>query len=105
MNDSSHSDPQADLFELVEKVTDEQTFVAFLRALGEDFAREQRVIKAAGATGRTIDDSGLWESTSIDQMFEAATAWADSSEWRGDAAEPDIWRRCAEIVLAGKHYE
>ena len=81
------------LHELVETVVDEESFVAFLLAMSEDYVRSSG-----------IDCPLAWQSDSIDSMLEAAAAWA--SETRNTAHQtPNPWQRCAEIIWAGKHYE
>jgi hypothetical protein len=91
-----------DLHAVLETVSDEASFIAFLKALGRDFEREREIEKAqprppysAGALG--------WESGTIGQFLEAANAYGEDS--RHLPSHPNPWRRCAEILLAGKYYE
>ena len=81
------------LHELIETVTDEETFVAFLLAMSEDYA-------ISGDSESVLS----WQSNSIDSMLESAAAWAiDTQASAHQTSNP--WRRCAEILWAGNHYE
>ena len=46
-----------------------------------------------------------WENGSIEAFLDSAIAWA--ADTRGDAEQAgnNPWRRCAEILYAGKAYE
>ena len=81
------------LHELIESVVDEETFVAFLLAMSEDYS----------LTG-SIDSSLGWQSNSIDTLLESAAAWATDTHSSAYPSQ-NPWRRCAEIMWAGKHYE
>lgn len=93
-----------DLDELLERVNDEQSFIAFIQALGADFALERTMNEPLSPYG--LGALG-WENGSVDAFFEAAGAWAiDSSRQVGaDVASANVWQRCASILLAGKFYE
>lgn len=94
-----------ELDEIADAVEDEQSFIAFLGALGDDFALERRIESshpsrpyASGALG--------WEHSTVDDVFEAAAAWGESSSPRWKASgDQNPWRRCAQILLGGKYYE
>ena len=93
-----------DLDELLERVNDEQSFIAFIQALGADFAREQTMNEPLSPYGRSALG---WENGSVDAFLEAAGAWAiDSSrQVAAEVASANVWQRCASILLAGKFYE
>ena len=101
--------------DFLDSVSDERTFLRFLAALAAD--REDEVEKeklnpslpySAGVNG--------WEHWSIEGFLEAAAAWGESSI-DGMAFQPELegfpkyekptnsWKRCAEILYMGKHYE
>lgn len=90
-----------DLWQLLEQVVDERSFVAFVEALGEDFAEERRIDELQPGNPYSHGPLG-WQSKTIDEMLEAAAAWA--TDGKITSAE-NVWRRCAEILFAGKHYE
>lgn len=92
-----------DLHLLVEQVSDEATFIEFVRCLGRDFAQEARLEQTHPSSPHGQGALG-WENRTIDSMLEAATAWAEDSRGNYDqAANP--WLRCARILFAGKFYE
>ncbi|MBT9263349.1 hypothetical protein KKQ10_00520 [Pseudomonas sp. MG-9] len=93
-----------DLDELLESVSDEQSFIAFIQALGTDFARERSVSEPLSPYGRSA--SG-WENGSLDTFLDAAGAWAlaSSRQAAADVSSANVWQRCASILLAGKFYE
>ncbi|MBS4088974.1 DUF7660 family protein [Pseudomonas rustica] len=95
-----------DLDELLERVTDEQSFTEFVAALGADFSRERALEEATASTPYEAGASG-WENGSVDTFLDAAAAWAvaTSRNAQADAAVSNVWRRCAAILLAGKFYE
>jgi hypothetical protein len=97
------SDP---LTQLLEQVTDQRTFLAFVDALAGDFADEREMEAehpsspyAAGVLG--------WENGRIDTFLDAAQAWGASTMGSQEYDRPhwSPWRRCAEILYAGKYYE
>ncbi len=81
----------SDLNQKLEQVQDEQSFVAFLRALAED--------------KRNNPES--WEWDKIEAFLEASAAWAeDTKNGTKRYGLPDnIWMRLAEIIYCGKVYE
>jgi hypothetical protein len=100
--------PQEPLDELRESVCDEESFRQFLFALAwdrEDSTAKERV-KPSSPYG---PDANGWENTTIDRFLFAAVGWARASE-KGlplTHYEPpsNPWRRCADILYAGKGYE
>lgn len=96
----------ANLKALLEQVVDQSTFLAFVDALACDFAAEARIEKEAPSSpyGPGALD---WENGSIDTFLDAAHAWgtATAGDPIRDAKDVTVWRRCAEILYAGKYYE
>ena len=86
-------------------VRDEKSFVAFVAALAGDRAEEVKKEKAEPSSPFGPGANG-WENGSIEAFLEAAAAWADDfrKSPRYQPAE-NPWRRCAEILFAGKGYE
>lgn len=95
-----------DLDELLERVTDEQSFIEFVAALGADFSRGRALEKATPSSAYQAGALG-WENGSVDTFLDAAAAWAvaTSRNAQVDAAASNVWQRCAAILLAGKFYE
>jgi len=86
-------------------VRDEKSFVAFVAALAGDRAEEVKKEKVEPSSPFGPGANG-WENGSIETFLEAAAAWADdfSESPRYQPAE-NPWKRCAEILFAGKGYE
>ncbi len=87
----------------LDAVSDEVSFLRFVQALPADFAADgtkphEKAVSPCGAGPRG------WENGSVDSFLESAAAWAEDSRGRLPAA-PNPWRRCAEILHAGKFYE
>lgn len=85
-------------------VSDEESFLAFARALAADNKLAEVLAKA-----HSLDDSPRgWQNATIQQFLESAVAWAEDSRFgRGrlpdEATSP--WRRFAAFLYAGKIYE
>lgn len=91
--------PPADLDALLETVRDEKTFVDFLQALAADFDMDRTILEATPEAYAYSAGPLGWEHGTISDYLFAAAAWADP------APTDNPWRRCAEILLAGKVYE
>ena len=96
------------LDDLLDSVCDEESFRRFLFALAAD--REDSSSKEAAQPSSPYGpDANGWENTTIDRFLYAAVRWARASEEGLPLAdyEPpsNPWRRCAEILYAGKGYE
>lgn len=94
------------LDELLKTVDDEQSFIGFIEALGMDFA-EERLLEETSPSSPYGSGALGWENGSIDTFLDAAAAWATASSRSSpvSASRPNVWQRCAEILLAGKFYE
>lgn len=75
----------------LEAVTDEVTFLAFVQALAAD----------------RRGNADHWENGSIEDFLDAASAWAEDSEFGAmqglSSASP--WRKFATFLYSGKIYE
>ena len=81
-----------ELTRLLAEVVDERTFLAFVRVLVEN----------------SMDDSAPgWENATISGFLEAASAWAQDSEFgrKQNLTDSSPWRLFAEFLYAGKIYE
>ena len=91
-----------DLGTVLERVVDEESFLAFVRALEEDWYRDEQ-----RAADKRWGGDGGWENGTIGAFLESAVAWAEASKnapmMQPPSANP--WRRCAEILRAGAFYE
>ncbi|WP_166793875.1 hypothetical protein [Pseudomonas sp. F01002] len=95
-----------DLHELLEIVNDEQSFIGFMAALGDDFSRE-RLLEETSPSSPFGPGALGWENGSVDTFLDAAASWAIASTRCSltDASVLNVWQRCAAILLAGKFYE
>ena len=97
---------QNSLWELVEKVHDEASFIDFLEALTDDKVEDDRLEaeKPSSPFGRSAK---VWENGTIANFLDAAVRWGHSSiNGMAEYEKPDNpWRRAAEIIHAGKFYE
>lgn len=91
--------------DLLGLVADQDTFIAFLEALAADFRREREL---------EVDDPSSpygpgklgWENGTVDDVLGAAASYADDTRRRWPAeGNPNVWNRCAQILLMGKLYE
>lgn len=80
-----------ELYEQLETVNDESTFLAFVHALATD----------------RQSDAEHWENNSIEGFLGSACAWAEDSDFGSkqglSAASP--WRKLATFLYCGKIYE
>jgi hypothetical protein len=92
------------LHNLTESVNDEVSFLGFLDALAGDFALERAIEENTPSSPYSQGALG-WENRSVDSVLDAAQAYGNASKngWKTD--HNNVWRRCAEILLAGKFYE
>lgn len=99
---------QEPLDDLLESVCDEESFLRFLFALAAD--REDSTAKETVQPSSPYGpDANGWENTTIDTFLFAAVQWARASEKGlpipGYVPPSNPWRRCADILYAGKGYE
>jgi len=98
--------PQDDLHSLADAVTDERSFIAFLKALSDDRADEVAKDKVSPSSPYGPGANG-WENGSIEAFLERAAAWAeDTFDRPQDFPRPtNPWTLCAKILVMGKYYE
>lgn len=91
---------------LLEQVVDQPTFLAFVDALANDFSGEREIESEHPSPPYSRGALG-WENGSIDTFLDAAHAWGTSTMGDREFDHPNgsPWRRCAEILYAGKYYE
>jgi hypothetical protein len=95
-----------DLMSLADAVSDEQCFIRLLQKMALDREDEQQKELAAPSSPYGPGAKG-WQNGSIEAFLEAAAAWAEATQ-DTSSVEPkanDIWRRAAQIVVAGAFYE
>lgn len=96
----------SDLYDLVETVDDEPSFLVFLAALAADRADEvaKETVTPSSPWGPGANG---WENGTIETFLERAHAWGSVSaadlEFYSVPANP--WKRFADILFAGKFYE
>ncbi len=94
------------LIEKLENVVDQSTFLEFVRALIEDWNRNEAEIERkrnANLFSPSFDDSE-WESGTIGRYLEAALAWFEDKNQKRPIKNL-TWRIFAEFLYAGKIYE
>jgi hypothetical protein len=98
--------PALDLRAMANEVSDEASFIRFLAALADDWEHERRKEAVAPSSPYGPGANG-WENGTIGAFLESAAAWAESTANGTPFYEtPDNpWRRCAQVLLAGKSYE
>lgn len=89
------------LFQLLEDVCDERTFLVFARALAADRRdAESREITADGFQGE-------WANQEISGFIESAVSWAEDSSFgvRPGPKPENSWTLFAKFLWAGRLYE
>jgi hypothetical protein len=91
----------------LDAVHDEDSFVAFVSALADDRADEvSKENQSQGPSSPYGPGANGWENATIEAYLESAAAWAE--DWKKSPQyRPPVnpWKRCAEILHAGKGYE
>jgi hypothetical protein len=100
------SQDEDELFEALQSVRDEETFLHFLLAMRDDRQASIALEKQSPSSPYGPDARG-WENTTIERFFETAVRWArDSMNGNPFYRKPENpWRRCADILHAAKGYE
>ncbi|NMB69420.1 MAG: hypothetical protein GYA20_11740 [Chloroflexi bacterium] len=94
------------LLEKLERVTDRDTFLEFVKALVEDWEADEAetIRKKKLNIYNPRGDNSEWQNGTIGQFLESAAAWAvDSNSER--MSETPTWRLFAEFLYCGKIYE
>ncbi len=89
---------------LIDEVLDERTFVAFVQALANDFAREKGMDVERRSSPYKSGSLG-WENGTVEAVLGAAAAWGQAKLLTESTCQPNPWQRCARILYAGKFYE
>jgi hypothetical protein len=97
---SSNLDPKPD----PSAVNDEESFLAFVKALEADRRLAAALEKEAPVP---YGSHRGWENATIEQFLEAATSWAEDTRFgrsqRLEGVSP--WRQFAVFLYCGKIYE
>jgi hypothetical protein len=91
--------------DLLEQVTDRESFLAFVHALIMD--RENEVAKERVQGSPWGPGPNGWQNGSIEQFLDAAARWAEATnmgQTQGLPEEPS-WRAFAAFLYCGKIYE
>ena len=96
------------LYNVLETVCDEETFLIFLIALREN--REASIELERQDPSSPYGPNALeWENTTIERFLDAAVQWGRSSRKGLPIADyippKNPWRRCADILYAAISYE
>jgi len=94
------------LIKALESVEDEESFISFVAVLAEDKAEENKEENSNPSSTFGKGANG-WENSRIEDFLVAAAEWAEASQADLEHYQkPDnVWRRCADILYAGKIYE
>jgi len=94
------------IFDLCEKVHDEETFLQFLTALMKDREREIELEKENPSSPYDAGALG-WQNITIEGFLESSIAWANDTDinTENDPKAQNPWARAAQIIHAGKTYE
>jgi hypothetical protein len=88
------------LIHLVEKVTDETSFLVFLKAFRENCEREQGCRR-----GLSEDHEDHWETHSTLDFLRSAEDWAANGDFaEGQHYGEPMLRRVATMLYVGKYY-
>ena len=95
-----------DLRQLANEAVDEQSFLRFIAALGEDRLDEVAKEKLSPSSPFGAGANG-WENWTIEGFLDAASRWGEDSKNGTKEYEPpeNAWTRAAHILLMGKCYE
>jgi hypothetical protein len=89
------------LFDLLDVVKDETTFLVFVKALAAERS------KVEGLTLSSDGFQGEWANSNIQHFLEAAVSWAEDSEFglRPGPKPANQWYLFAQFLWAGRGYE
>ncbi len=91
------------IFERIESVHDEQSFIAFLKALSDNWEMAQSAGNIRPSPPYGPDHAG-WENGTIGSFLEAASRFGEA--WLAlERSSDNPWKRAAKIIHAGKYYE
>ena len=94
------------LTEALDSVIDEDSFIEFVQALGEDRADEVKKEKENPSSPYGPGANG-WDSQTIEDYLFSAAGWAESSKNGMPLYKKpeNPWKRFADILYAAKIYE
>ncbi len=88
---------------LLEQVTDQDSFVRFIKSLADGRERAQE-IENANPNTYLVDGALNWENASIQDFLYAALEYFIPGQFHIPDSEPN-WRMFAEFLYFGKIYE
>jgi hypothetical protein len=95
-----------ELHDLLESVSDEQSFLTFVNALRKDREADVTAEKASPSSPYGPTQGG-WENVTIESFLASACSWAEDTgfgETQGlGGASP--WKKSATFLYLGKIYE
>ena len=94
------------LHELVDAVTDENSFLAFVKALRKDRELAAAAEKVSELEMFAPAQRG-WENSTIESFLGAACSWAEDTRFGAtqDLESASSWRKFAVFLYCGKIYE
>jgi hypothetical protein len=95
-----------ELHEKLERVTDLESFLEFVKALAAD-RRDEVAKERMNPSNPYGPGANGWENTTIDDFLDAASAWAKDTnmgETQGLPVNP-TWKNFAVLLYCGKIYE
>jgi hypothetical protein len=100
------SQVENELYEALQSVHDEESFLQFLLALRDHREASIELEKVTPSSPYDPDALG-WENTTIERYFDTAVRYArDSVNGNPNYTRPDnSWRRCADILYGAIGYE
>jgi len=90
----------AELLELAQEVSDEQSFIRFLKALREDCEKNSD----CGHRRYGHCDENCWETRKTRDYFKSMEHWAGGDFAEGRHYGDPMLRRVATMMLVGRHY-
>jgi hypothetical protein len=93
------------LSNLVEAVSDRQSFLVFVKVLVADRSMAEELENESPSSPNGPGALG-WENGSIATFLESAVAWTE--DWKGkkgELPETPSWQSFARFLYAGKYYE
>ena len=90
--------------EFLDSVTDEKTFLQFIKLLSDDWYKSDS-IEDRRPSAPYVPRALGWENGTIGDFLEAASAYGEDTHKQKNSDLKNPWRRAAEIIFAGKIYE
>ena len=94
--------------EVLARVSDEASFIAFLRHLADEREALEAMAREGKAVPGFLSGLGDWEYDTIGGFLDAAAARGESGagyDFDEVSRADNPWRRAARILLMGKYYE